>query len=123
MTINQQVKKVKNHLSANKKIYLVGAGALTVGAVVGLGFGTKQIVITDAWTIKWKSPTTNNVIVELIERSTPSKPVHLVGTDLYFASLSDAARKTGHSLSQISKNVNGHIPDVHGDKFELITLS
>jgi hypothetical protein len=58
--------------------------------------------------------------VNMVERSTPSKPVHLVGTNLYFNSLSEAARETGHPLSTISKHINGHIPDVKGDVFEIL---
>lgn len=46
--------------------------------------------------------------------------MHLVGTNLYFNSISEAARETGHQASMISKNINGHIPDVKGDVFELL---
>jgi DNA-directed RNA polymerase specialized sigma54-like protein len=56
----------------------------------------------------------------MVERSTASKPVHLVGTNLYFNSLSEAARETGLHLSMISRNINGHIPDVNGNVFELL---
>ena len=56
----------------------------------------------------------------MVDRSTPSKPVHLVGTNLYFNSLSEASRETRHPLSTLSKHVNGVIPDVKGDVFELL---
>jgi hypothetical protein len=55
-----------------------------------------------------------------VERSTPSKPVHLKGTNLYFSSLSEAARETGHNLSMLSRHVNGHSPDIKGDVFEVL---
>ena len=62
----------------------------------------------------------NPVIINLIERSTPSTPVHLVGTNLYFNSLSEASRETGHHLSQLSKHINGKLPDLNGDVFEIL---
>jgi hypothetical protein len=61
--------------------------------------------------------------VNFVEKSTPIKPVHLVGTDLYFPSLSEAARQTGHNVSMISKNVNGYIDNLNGDIFEVIEIA
>lgn len=115
--------KVKSHVQTHKKIYIIGATCLGVGVLSGVAF-TRSIpnisVIGDNNQVVGKAKTVNQVVVELVERSTPSKPVHLVGTNLYFNSLNEAARETGHNLSMISKNVNGQIPDVKGDIFELL---
>jgi len=119
----KQERTIKAHLKRNKNAYITGGVCLIVGAIAGAvlinrssggaQFAQKITQVGIGYKVR---PT----IVNFVERSTPSKPVHLVGTDLYFDSLSDAARKTGHSLSMISRNVNGHIADVKGDVFELL---
>lgn len=114
--------KVKTHVQSHKMVYVVGAACLTVGVLGGVAY-SRSITISvtgNANQIVGKAKTVNQVMVELVERSTSSKPVHLVGTNLYFNSLSEAARETGHSLSMISRNVNGIIPDVKGDVFKLL---
>ena len=114
--------KVKTHVQTHKTVYIVGAVCLTVGVLGGVALvRTGDIsVIGDNNQVVGKAKTVNQVVVELIERSTPSKPVHLVGTNLYFNSLSEAARETGHSLSRLSRHVNGHLPDLNGDVFKLL---
>ena len=113
---------VKTHVQSHISFYFVGAVCLTVGVLGGVALvRTGDIsVIGDNNQVVGKAKTVNQVVVELIERSTPSKPVHLVGTNLYFNSLSEAARETGHSLSRLSRHVNGHLPDLNGDVFKLL---
>lgn len=122
--VKEKVESVKKHIKKNKKQYITGSVCLLVGtaggglfmlnrAVPGVGFSQKFNQVAIGHKI-------NQVIVNLVERSTPSKPVHLKGTKLYFDSIHDAARQTGHTLTQISKNANGLIPDVNGDVFEFL---
>lgn len=122
-----KIETVKNHVRENKKIYIVGATCLAIGVVGGavlVNTGGISIVASgDKNQIVAKAKTVNQVMVELVERSTPSRPVHLVGSNLYFNSLTEAARETGHSLSMLSRHVNGHIPDVKGDVFELLEIA
>ena len=123
---NIMLEKIKTHFTENKKFYIgvgIGAGVATAGYLILNSQGIKIEVFGDNNHVVGKAREVNQVIINLVERSTPSKPVHLVGTNLYFNSLSEAARETGHSLSRISKNVNGHIPDVGGDVFELLDLA
>ncbi|QGJ88035.1 membrane protein [Gordonia phage Avazak] len=120
--------KVKVHIQENKKVYIVGGVCLVVGLAGGTFLVKNKDVINVSVegignNVVGKAKTVNQVTIELVERSTPSKPVHLVGTNLYFNSLSEAARETGHHLSQISKHVNGHIPDLNGDVFEVLELA
>lgn len=120
--------KVKTHIQENKKVYIVGGVCLVVGIAGGVVLAKNKDVINisidgDGNEVIAKAKTVNKVTIELVERSTPSKPVHLVGTNLYFNSLNEAARETGHSLSRISQNVNGHISDINGDVFELLELA
>lgn len=113
--------KVKEHLKENWKLYLgvsLGIG-ISVGVYVILNSGKIDGALIKINQIGFRTEA-NPTIINLVERSTPSKPVHLVGTNLYFDSLNEAARQTGHSLSRISQNVNGIIPDINGDVFELL---
>ena len=122
-----KIESIKNHFRENKKAYVVGASCLTVGLLGGVALaksGNISIVASgDNNQIVGKAKAVNQVMIELVERSTPSRPVHLVGTNLYFNSLNEAARETGHSLSMLSRHVNGHIPDVGGDVFELLEVA
>jgi hypothetical protein len=123
--MGKKIEKVKTHFVENQKLYIgVGIGiVVTAVAVVIFRQPTNEITGNIQKVLAFKTgdiTQSNPVIINLVERSTPSKPVHLVGTNLFFDSLHEAARQTGHSVSRISKNVNGHIPDVHGDIFRLI---
>jgi len=115
-----RIEKIKTHFRENKKTYFIGVGGIVVGAF-GMLVLRKDVDVplgrinqVGFW--NQVKPTTIN----LVERSTPSKPVHLVGTNLYFDSLNDAARKTGHSVTAISQCARGIISDVDGDSFELL---
>jgi hypothetical protein len=120
--MNARIEKVKKHFQDNRGTY-IACGVTAVVAVAGTFFFVKNKTLPPQ-IISTIAPVFNNevnpVIINMIERSTASKPVHLVGTNLYFNSLSEAARETGHTLSMISRNVNGFIPDVKGDVFELL---
>lgn len=117
--------KVKEHFEKYKAVYIVGGSCLVIGAAAGLLLRVNHIppvvenLNYNAPKFNWR-PENTQMIINLIENSTPSKPVHLAGSNLYFNSMSEAARETGHSLSQISKNVRGLIPSVAGDVFELL---
>lgn len=119
-----KIESIKNHVREHKKAYVVGASCFAVGLLGGVALvksGDISIVVTgDKNQIVGKAKTVNQVMVELVERSTPSRPVHLVGTNLYFNSISEAARETGYARTLISQNINGHIPDVKGDVFKLL---
>lgn len=119
------IDQVKTHFRENKKVYIVGGACLAVGVLAGVAFvRTGDISVSGNHNqVVGKAKTVNQVMVHMVERSTPSKPVHLVGTNLYFNSLNEAARETGHSLSKLSRHVNGHIPDLNGDVFELLEVA
>lgn len=116
--------KIKNHFKTHKELYIgigVGAVAAIAGTCIFLLTTKKGSDIVQNTLVVGVKNQVNPTIVNFVERSTPSKPVHLVGTDLYFDSLNEAARKTGHPLSRISQNINGHISDIKGDVFEVLT--
>lgn len=120
--------KVKDHFKKYKVAYIVGGvGAVGIISAIVITRASCETtvgakVIQGGLTFNGDVHNTNKTIINLVERSTPSKPVHLKGTNLYFSSINEAARETGHTLSQISKNVNGLIPDVKGDIFEALDL-
>ncbi len=121
--MHKRIEKIRDHVSENKDRYIVGVCCTVVGGSVMFVVGrsdTGAEIAQKIIQIGFKNESTNNVVINLVERSTPSKPVHLVGTNLYFNSLSEAARKTGHHLSQLSKHINGHLPDLNGDVFEVL---
>ena len=115
--------KIKTHVKEHKEAYIVGG--ISIVACVGVWIVARKTVeaprVSNQATQIGVVNRSTQVVIEMVERSTPSKPVHLVGTDLYFPSLSEASRKTGHSLPMLSKHINGHIPDLNGDVFELLT--
>jgi hypothetical protein len=121
--MKERLEKVKKHFRDNQKTYYACGGTAIVAVVgtayvlCGRGDVTNAATAIGLWKPRAEIIKTT---INLIERSTPSRPVHLKGTNLYFNSLHEAARETGHSLAMISRQVNGHIPDVGGDVFELL---
>lgn len=121
-----KVGKIKQHFKDHNELYIgFGIGACMVFAAAGgakvlrKGGGESSSKLIEIVQIGFR-PKATATVIQLVERSTASKPVHLVGTNLYFNSLNEAARETGHSLTKISRHVNGHIPDLNGDVFELL---
>lgn len=117
---------VKQHFQKHKGYYVgfaVGATSAT-GVYLALRSGDSQCVNTKITQIlAYKPQATNKVVVEFLERSTPSKPIHLVGTDRYFASIGAAARETGISKATISQNVSGKIDNAKGLVFEALEIA
>jgi len=121
--MHDKLEKAKSHLKENKKLYI----GLGIGAVAGGLAGSFAMLRTpEVQAVQkiigpsWKPQQT---IIQFVERSTPSRPIHKVGTQEYYDSLSDCARKTGHDLSMLSRHINGHSSSVKGDVFEAVNLS
>jgi len=120
------VQVVLKHINDHKTAYIAGT-SVVVGIVGGYAVANNKDsakFVQNITQIGFGNRV-NTAIVTFIENSTPSRPVHFMGqdgTDLYFNSLSEAARITGHTLSMISRNVNGIIDNVKGDVFEVVDL-
>jgi len=113
--------KVKKHFQDHKAFYYgVGTGVaiVAVGCLV-LRSKSEAIGAVKVQQVGFRNDT-NVLQINFVERSCASKPVHLKGTNLYWPSIHDAARETGHFASRISQNVNGKIPHVKGDVFEFV---
>jgi hypothetical protein len=130
-----RVERVKIWCKDHKGELLTAAGALVLVGVAAVIYKKQQDEIAGLSAeneelrnqppqIENHNTQNNNVYnIEILERSTPSKPVMLTkidGSRDFFNSLSEAARETGCDRVMISKQVNGHIPDVHGNVFELL---
>lgn len=126
--MSEKIEKFKSHFRENKKSYIIGGSCLVVGATAAVVVMKYKVCPTPPTEVAQAFNQTavgwniNQTIVSFVERSTPSKPVHLVGTDRFFASMSEAARETGHHVADISKVVNGKMPNVKGDVFELLDV-
>jgi len=106
--------KVKQHLRENKKVYLVGAGCLTVGASIGsalvfrhLGGVPLEIRQSSKNTalVIWKPKITQ---VALVKKCCPDPiPVRDLLTGMDYPSISEAVRKTGSTFSSITKDAQG----------------
>ena len=117
-----RIQKAKQHVKEHKAVYITGGVCLVVGAVAGGGYvftrpEVLQNVKMQNLGFTWKPTQT---VIQFVERSTPSKPVHLVGTQKYWDSIHAAARDTGHSVSDISKCINGLRNNVKGDVFTAV---
>lgn len=118
--MHDKLEKAKSHLKENKKLYI----GLGIGAVAGGLAGSFAMLRTpEVQAVQkiigpsWKPQQT---IIQFVERSTPSRPLHRVGTKEYYDSVSDCARQTGLDRVMLSKHVNGYIPDVKGNVFEFV---
>ena len=118
--MKERIERAKKHLKDNKKIYLIGAGGLVVGVVVGFVSSGKAIQIVDSFNIKYKSPTTNTVIAELVRRGHPGNLIRCVETGEVFASQQRAAEVLDVNPGNLSRHLNGKLASVNGKTFELI---
>lgn len=118
--------KVKTHVVDHKEAYIAGgAAALASGIVVYVVMKTRQsspeaVVTTDSNKIefKWKSPTSNNVTVNLIPRGELGNPVRCLETGEIFESQRFAAMEKGISPGNMTKHLNGEREHLGGLHFE-----
>lgn len=114
--------KIKQHLSRNKKTYIVGGAGLLVGATTGFLLCKNGIQIVDSGKlvhIQWKSP--NTVHVEMVRPGPKSFVVQCEESQLVYPSVRAAAKDLGMAPSIISKNLKGEYPDAKG--FHFVKLS
>ena len=122
--MNEKLVRAKQHVQEHKELYIGLAVGVAVTAVAGTVLFRKTVILNgDGVVMTGQFAKHNPTTINLLERSTPSKPVHLLGTNLYFSSIGEAARTTGHQASMISKNVAGKIADVKGDVFVPLELA
>ncbi len=126
--LRQKYEAAKAHVKENKAAYITGATCLVVGALGGAAVAKRTEIaeiMQCAKQINILSPGSrlNNVQIAFQERSTPSRPIFNKTNGVAYGSINEAARQSGHSASMISRNINGHISDVHGDVFEALEVA
>ena len=124
MQMKQRVDKMQGHFARHKELYIGIAIGVALAAGVAAMFFFRQRAVSNSVKIQGLvniNPTINSTILNFMETSTPSKPVHLAGTNIYAGSINEMARLRGHDVSRVSKCCNGHIPHVKGDVFEFVT--
>jgi hypothetical protein len=102
--IKEKFEKARTHVREHKKEYAIGAGCLTAGYFI-----RPQVVnIVDVFNVKYKSPTTTNVIT-VLERRACQTPIPVMDklTGEPYGSLRRAMAVTGESLASISKDAHG----------------
>ena len=91
--MGERIKKIRSHLSDNKKAYFIGTGAVVAAFAAGaLMVATQRdIQIADAFNINYKSPHIKQIIQQLERRGHPGNVIKCLETGETFASQSRAA--------------------------------
>ena len=117
--MKQQIEKIKNHVQENKKVYIVGAGCLVVGAVGGVLCSQGGVQIVDSLKItliNWKSPHVS--MTTLVRRGHPGNTIRCIQTGELFASQERAALANSVNSSGLSRHLNGQNLHAGGLTFE-----
>lgn len=110
------MEKVKQHFQRHGKSYLMIGGGILAG--VAIGMVVKKVVIingTQKAVVIGKDNTVNQVLINLVERSTPSKPVMEVATKRVFDSKNEAVRVLDITRNALEKGL-------HDGSFELLDV-
>jgi len=121
--MNQRIEKIKQHFHNNKKVYITGGVCLVVGAAGGVLYASKKAeMIVDAYKLQINSPTTNNIITQLIlpALGDPGNVVQCIETGTIYASQRQAAKELGLSTSNVSKHLHGQLSHVKGNHLKVI---
>lgn len=116
--MNERIEKVKTHFRENKNVYVGTTCGIIVGAVAYAFVGPKSIQIVDNFNIKYRSPTSNLVITQLVRRGHPGNLVLCKETGEVFASQNRAADAMGINKFELSEHVRGLRDSAGGKTFE-----
>lgn len=119
--MNERIEKIKKHIKENRKVYVAAIAGAAIGAVgvIVLKDTPTMVSIKETLNFKWRSPTTNNVIV-FPALGDPGNVVQVVETGTIYASQGQAARELGVSATEISQHLNGKNPDVKGKHLKVL---
>jgi hypothetical protein len=113
--------RIKAHVQDHKEAYIAGGAFFAVGLGAGVAVGGPQLIqIVDAFSIKYKSPTTTQLINMLVRRGHPGNVIVCRETGQPFASQNQAAQMMGLNASHLAQHLQGKAPHVKGNTFERI---
>lgn len=113
----EKTSKIRMHFRENKKVYIGTACGVVVGVVAYAIGGPKSIQIVDNFNLKYKSPTSTQVIAMLERRGHPGNVIRCVETGEPFASQNRAAAATGVNAGALSQHLSGLKESVKGLHF------
>lgn len=115
--VKAKIEKAKTHLKENRTTYLVGAGCLAAGyflrkstVITVVNEGVAPVVPAVINHIN-NNPIFNNTVNN---GGHMRKIVRCLETDEMWSSVSKAAEASGHSISMMSKHINGHTDHLNG---------
>lgn len=111
--MSTQTVKIRKHLSKHKEAYIVGGVCLTVGVVATLVVTRKysSIVISDVANLKFNSPTITQISVEIPKPGNSGNMIYCAMNDTIYPSQNSLAKALNMNQGEISKIINGKIPD------------
>src|SRR6478735_9319706 len=110
LVVGRKIQRFKYHLQKNKKSYLIGAGSLGVGVLLGASRHAEVKQTIDSFNFKFFSPTTTTLeqTVLLVRRGHPGNVILCIETGEKFASQNRAAQALGISSSNLSQHLKGN---------------
>ena len=118
--------RIKQHLNENKDRYLIGAGALVVGAAAGYagGFYTSGgvVQIVDSLKVQINSPSTNEIVLTVVRngRGHPGYITRCIETGQQWSTQGEAAAAIGRSSRHMTDHLNGATEHLNGLHFERV---
>jgi hypothetical protein len=121
----KRIDRIKLHFKENYKSYLIGAGCLSTGYILGRRMAPDVIQTFTNSTdnvapIINRSKNVDLVIKYLNVRNYNAKPVRCVETNETWPSQEEAAEAFQMAATILSKHLNGKYPDAKGFHFEWI---
>jgi adenylosuccinate lyase len=122
--MKEQIAKIKNHLKANTRIYVVGGTCFIVGSGLTAVVAAPQLIqIVDALKVQYKTITVNNIINQMQARGHAGNVIRCNETGEIFASQGHAAELLGIDARNISAQLNGRRKHADGMTFEKLGVA
>jgi len=116
MDVKQKIEEVKTHIRANKNVYFAAVGSSVITVVVLKTRITPQIITTVAPVIT-VAPVMSNTInfggytTKIVRRLSDGK---------IWETVKDAAAAEGVEAARMSGHLNGRIPHINNEVYEII---
>lgn len=113
----KKLEQIKTHLSENKKAYIIGGSAATIGIAAGLILGSRgQVSISNPAIINYK-PIANTVQVQMTRPGPKAFVVQCAETQEVWPSIRQAAKDLGIDRGTLAKHLAGEYASAAGQTF------